>query len=180
MTAIVVSVFEYERPKGRRLVMGSFPSTGAETGRTAVGPGAAISELPHIGFSSAKLALGARCSRSVLEKSHKGQTGTWNLGREVEQMRYAGSQNAQETLQVIYNRAVGPADFLFVPVSNGNRTSDSTHCSLLLVDGRNPERVAYHHDSSRTGPQRRACKPARKGAERHLRGSPHDPTAECL
>lgn len=57
-------------------------------------------------------------------------------------MRYAGSQNAQETLQVIYNRAVGPADFLFVPVSNGNRTSDSTHCSLLLVDGRNPERVA--------------------------------------
>ncbi|SDL44029.1 hypothetical protein SAMN05428953_13718 [Mesorhizobium muleiense] len=95
-------------------------------------------------------------------------------------MRYAGSQNAQETLQVIYNRAVGPADFLFVPVSNGNRTSDSTHCSLLLVDGRNPERVAYHHDSSRTGPQRRACKPARKGAERHLRGSPHDPTAECL
>lgn len=159
----------------------SFLPSGPQSRLSACGPNAVISEHASR-LNSDWNSITTRPQRSwfVLLKSHNWQTGTWNLGREVDQMRYAGSQNAQETLQVIYNRAVGPADFLFVPVSNGNRTSDSTHCSLLLVDGRNPERVAYHHDSSRTGPQRRACKPARKGAERHLRGSPHDPTAECL
>lgn len=46
------------------------------TCRSASGPVAAISELPHFVFSSAKLALGdewktPRCSWFVLERSHK-------------------------------------------------------------------------------------------------------------
>ncbi|UVC15206.1 Ulp1 family isopeptidase [Mesorhizobium onobrychidis] len=63
-------------------------------------------------------------------------------------LRHATPQDAQATLQAIYNQNVAPADFLFVPVNNGTPTNPGTHWSLLLVDRRNPEmRVAYHYDS---------------------------------
>ncbi|WP_246252791.1 Ulp1 family isopeptidase [Allomesorhizobium camelthorni] len=63
-------------------------------------------------------------------------------------LRQMELQDAQSTLQSIYNHNDAPADFLFLPVNNGTPTSPGTHWSLLLVDRRNPERrVAYHYDS---------------------------------
>ncbi|EHK54707.1 Ulp1 family isopeptidase [Allomesorhizobium alhagi] len=63
-------------------------------------------------------------------------------------LRQMELQDAQSTLQSIYNHIDAPADFLFLPVNNGTPTSPGTHWSLLLVDRRNPERrVAYHYDS---------------------------------
>ncbi|GLR46147.1 hypothetical protein GCM10007880_66650 [Mesorhizobium amorphae] len=63
-------------------------------------------------------------------------------------LRHMDLQDAQRTLQSIYDHSGAPADFLFLPVNNGTPTSPGTHWSLLLVDRRNPERrVAYHYDS---------------------------------
>ncbi|MCM5690716.1 hypothetical protein M8037_18365, partial [Sinorhizobium meliloti] len=59
-------------------------------------------------------------------------------------------QNARGTLQSIYNQNGTPADFLFLPVSNGTPMSPG-HWSLLLVDRRNPERQFADHYNSLQG-----------------------------
>ncbi|MGX9087408.1 shikimate kinase, partial [Mesorhizobium sp. 98Argb] len=74
-------------------------------------------------------------------------------------------QEAQRTLQSIYDQNDAPADFLFLPVNNGTPAHDGTHWSLLLVDRRNPQRqVAYHYDSLQRGQYNDA--PAAQLAER--------------
>ncbi|MGX9087404.1 Ulp1 family isopeptidase, partial [Mesorhizobium sp. 98Argb] len=69
-----------------------------------------------------------------------------NLLRQIER------QDAEATLQSIYDQNDAPADFLFLPVNNGTPAHEGTHWSLLLVDRRNPQRhVAYHYDSLQRG-----------------------------
>ncbi|MGX5806387.1 Ulp1 family isopeptidase, partial [Bradyrhizobium sp. Arg314] len=67
-------------------------------------------------------------------------------------LRHLEWQDAQGTLQSIYDQNDAPADFLFLPVNNGTPAHEGTHWSLLLVDRRNPQRhVAYHYDSLQRG-----------------------------